>query len=83
MTARVTYRFQVNGKKISRISIIFQKHCGSKTDVNLCQPSFNRVQGFKRQLRLRLDVGDAVNCWDPLGVLLARLLLEEAASSLE
>jgi hypothetical protein len=83
ITVKVMYRFQVKGKKISRMSAIFQKHCGSKTDVKLCQPAFNRVQGFTVRLRTRLDVGDAVKAWSPLGVLLARLLLEYAASLFE
>jgi hypothetical protein len=65
------------------MSIIFQKHCGSKTDVNQRQPAFDRVQGLYVQLRLGLDVGDAVKVWNPLGVLLAKLLLEDAASSFE
>jgi len=75
--------FQVKGKKISRMSIIFQKHCGSKTDVRERQSAFNRVQGLIVQLRLLVDVGDVVRCWNPLGVLLARLLLEDVASSFE
>jgi hypothetical protein len=65
------------------MSIIFQKHCGSKTDVKRRQPALSKVQGLKVQLPLRVEVGDAVKCWNPLAVLLAKLLLEDAASSFE
>ena len=66
MTAKVMYFFQVKGKKISRTSIIFQKHCGSKTAVNFCQPIFNSVQGLVVYFRLRVDVDGAVRGRKPL-----------------
>jgi hypothetical protein len=75
MTVKVIYRFQVKGKRTSRISIIFQKHCGSKTDVKLCQQAFKSVQRLIVQLLLRVDVDNTVKGRNPLGVLLARLLL--------
>jgi hypothetical protein len=51
--------------------------------VNFSQPIFNSVQGFSVQLRLLLDVVCVVRGRNPLWVLLAKLLLEDAALSFE
>jgi len=63
---------------------MFQKHFGSKTDVNFSQHNFNKVQGFNVQLRLRSNVvGDGDGGRPSLAVLLGvwRLVREDATLS--
>jgi len=66
------------------MSITFQKHFGSKTDVSFSQHNFNNVHGFHVQLRLRsnvVGVGDEGRSSLTMLLVVWRLVREDAALS--